>query len=67
MNRELLVCRDETFGPVIAIAMFGSESEVITAANATCYGLAAYVFSQNAHPAQIVAQVHATVTTIWQD
>jgi succinate-semialdehyde dehydrogenase/glutarate-semialdehyde dehydrogenase len=45
---DMLVCREETFGPVIAIATFADEKEVITAANSTCYGLAAYVFSENA-------------------
>ena len=45
VTRDMLVCRDETFGPVIAIATFASEEEVIATANSTCYGLAAYVFS----------------------
>jgi len=44
---DMLVCRDETFGPVIAIASFASEEEVVTAANETCYGLAAYVFTES--------------------
>ncbi len=46
VTADMLVCRDETFGPVIAIASFASEAEVVTAANETCYGLAAYVFSE---------------------
>jgi len=45
---DMLVCREETFGPVIAIATFASEAEAVAAANDTCYGLATYVFSQNA-------------------
>jgi len=44
---DMLVCRDETFGPVIAISSFASEEEVVTSANETCYGLAAYVFSES--------------------
>ena len=42
---DMLVCREETFGPVVAVAAFGDEAEVIAAGNDTEYGLAAYVFS----------------------
>jgi succinate-semialdehyde dehydrogenase/glutarate-semialdehyde dehydrogenase len=48
VTRDMLVCREETFGPVIAIATFASEAEAIAAANDTRYGLAAYAFSQDA-------------------
>ena len=34
--------REETFGPVAAIARFETEEEAIGVANATPYGLAAY-------------------------
>jgi succinate-semialdehyde dehydrogenase/glutarate-semialdehyde dehydrogenase len=36
------MAREETFGPVAAIARFESEEEAVTVANATPYGLAAY-------------------------
>jgi len=48
VTRDMLVCREETFGPVIAIATFASEAEAVATANETCYGLAAYAFSQDA-------------------
>lgn len=38
---------DEIFGPVAPICSFSDEKEVITAANATEYGLAAYVFTRD--------------------
>jgi aspartate-semialdehyde dehydrogenase len=41
------IMRAETFGPVAAVAAFDSEAEVIARANATDYGLVAYVVTQN--------------------
>jgi aspartate-semialdehyde dehydrogenase len=40
---DALIFREETFGPVAAIAPFDTEEEAITRANATEYGLVAYV------------------------
>ena len=39
---EMRMSREETFGPVAAIARFETEDEAIAIANATPYGLAAY-------------------------
>jgi succinate-semialdehyde dehydrogenase/glutarate-semialdehyde dehydrogenase len=39
---EMRMSREETFGPVAAIARFETEDEAIAVANATPYGLAAY-------------------------
>lgn len=44
---SMLIAREETFGPVAALFKFSEEKEVITLANATEYGLAAYFYSQN--------------------
>ena len=41
------VVSTEIFGPVIAILSFENEGEVLAAANATEYGLAAYVFTES--------------------
>ena len=38
---------EETFGPVIPIATFTDEDEVIKHANDTVYGLAAYIFTES--------------------
>ena len=39
---------EETFGPVVPVTRFESETEVVAAANATPYGLAAYFYSRDA-------------------
>ncbi len=48
---DMLVCREETFGPVVAISTFRDEEEVIEAANSTPFGLAAYLFTGDARRA----------------
>ncbi len=42
---EMLIMREETFGPVAAIQVVGSFDEAIAAANASDYGLAATVLT----------------------
>lgn len=44
---EALIMREETFGPVAAVSRFETEDEVIVRANATEYGLVAYVVTEN--------------------
>ncbi|ESX28944.1 NAD-dependent succinate-semialdehyde dehydrogenase [Mesorhizobium sp. M1148] len=44
---EALIMREETFGPVAAVTPFDSEDEVTARANATEYGLVAYVVTEN--------------------
>ncbi len=44
---EMLIYREETFGPVAAVVPFDDEDDVIAMANATDYGLAAYIYTQN--------------------
>lgn len=41
---DMLVAREETFGPVAAVLPFTSEAEVIARANATEMGLASYLY-----------------------
>lgn len=44
---DAAIMHDETFGPVAAVAVFDDEDEVIARANATQYGLVAYVVTAN--------------------
>ncbi|OEY65788.1 NAD-dependent succinate-semialdehyde dehydrogenase [Marinobacter sp. X15-166B] len=47
--------REETFGPLVPLAGFDGEEEVVRAANDTEFGLAAYVFTADAERARRVA------------
>ncbi|MCG8492504.1 MAG: NAD-dependent succinate-semialdehyde dehydrogenase [Sneathiellales bacterium] len=47
VTEEMLIYREETFGPVAPVLTFESEEEVLEKANDTNYGLAAYVYTPN--------------------
>ena len=44
---EMLIYREETFGPIAAVILFDDEDEVIKMANDTDYGLAAYLYTKD--------------------
>jgi succinate-semialdehyde dehydrogenase/glutarate-semialdehyde dehydrogenase/aspartate-semialdehyde dehydrogenase len=44
---DMLIAREETFGPVAAILPFDNEQDVLARANATEMGLAAYVYTND--------------------
>lgn len=45
---DMLICREETFGPVAPLIRFRTEEEAVAMANDTPFGLAAYVFAKDA-------------------
>jgi succinate-semialdehyde dehydrogenase/glutarate-semialdehyde dehydrogenase len=47
VSADMKVMREETFGPVAAVAKFRTEEEVIAAANDTDFGLASYFYSRD--------------------
>lgn len=47
VDRDMLVSREETFGPVCPLIRFSDDEEVVRWANDTQYGLAAYFFSRD--------------------
>jgi succinate-semialdehyde dehydrogenase/glutarate-semialdehyde dehydrogenase len=47
VTTEMSIFHEETFGPIIPLIPFSSDSDLIELANHCLYGLAAYVFSQN--------------------
>jgi succinate-semialdehyde dehydrogenase/glutarate-semialdehyde dehydrogenase len=53
---ETLFRDEETFGPVVPVFPFQTEEEVIALANASEFGLASYLFSENLNRVMRVAQ-----------
>jgi succinate-semialdehyde dehydrogenase / glutarate-semialdehyde dehydrogenase len=47
VHRDMLIAREETFGPALAVAPFDTEAEAIQLANDTPYGLAAYLHTRD--------------------
>lgn len=47
MTADMLVSREETFGPLLALYSFQTESEVVRAVNNTSMGLASCFFTKN--------------------
>ncbi len=44
---EMLIYREETFGPVAPVIFYDDETQVLDMANDTTYGLAAYIYSND--------------------
>lgn len=51
VNHEMLVMREETFGPVVGVMSFEALDEAIALANDTPYGLASYAFTNDLNEA----------------
>src|SRR5579863_2660746 len=47
VTEDMVIYRDETFGPIAPVILFDDEDEVIKMANDTVYGLAAYLYTKD--------------------
>ncbi|PKG82143.1 betaine-aldehyde dehydrogenase [Colwellia sp. 75C3] len=62
---DMTICREEIFGPVMSVLTFTDEDEVVTRANATEFGLAAGVFTQDITRAhRVIHQMQAGICWI---
>lgn len=61
---DMLIAKDEIFGPVQSILKFKSLEEVVRRSNASPYGLAAGVFTQSIDTANTLARA-LQVGTVW--
>ncbi len=55
VDASMTVCHEETFGPVISLYPFSSDSEAVELANEGNYGLSASIWSQDTHTARQMA------------
>lgn len=61
---DLAIMREETFGPVIPIAIVADEDEAVQRANASRFGLTASIWTKAARGAQIARRLRAGVVTV---
>ncbi|MBK9285829.1 MAG: aldehyde dehydrogenase [Sphingobacteriaceae bacterium] len=65
LNQNCRTNQEEIFGPVVTIQPFDTDEEAIQLANATMYGLASTVWTENLSRAhQVAAQIHAGIVWI---
>jgi betaine-aldehyde dehydrogenase len=56
VRQDMHLAQEEVFGPVLAVIPFGSEDEVVQMANATIYGLAATLWTNDIKRAHTLAR-----------
>ena len=56
VTADMMICSEETFGPIAPVMVFDDEDEAIAVANATDYGLAGYIYTRDISRAIRVAE-----------
>ena len=47
VTQDMLVSREETFGPIAPLFRLETEQEVVERANSTIFGLASYIYARD--------------------
>ena len=47
VTKDMLIYRQETFGPIAPVVIYNDGDDLLALANDTAYGLAAYVYTQD--------------------
>lgn len=63
VTEEMTLCREETFGPVLAVHRVADEDEAVTRANDSRYGLNASVWSARRGP-QVAARIRTGTVNV---
>ncbi len=65
VNNDMVIAREEIFGPVLCILPYDTEEQAIQIANDTPYGLAGYVWSKDiAHANRVGSRIRAGRVTV---
>jgi succinate-semialdehyde dehydrogenase / glutarate-semialdehyde dehydrogenase len=59
VNEDMMLCRGETFGPVVAVYRFHTDDDAIALANDTAYGLNASVWGSPRRAQNIARRIEA--------
>ena len=59
VSEDMMLCRGETFGPVVALYRFSTDEEAVRLANDTIYGLNASVWGSARRATNIAQQIEA--------
>ncbi|ENW00235.1 aldehyde dehydrogenase [Acinetobacter bereziniae] len=64
LDNAAQTCQEEIFGPVLVVIKYDDEADLITQANASCFGLAAGIWTENYRKAWQIARA-LEVGTVW--
>lgn len=64
VNHDMLVMREETFGPIMPVMPFATSEEAVQLANDTTYGLSAAVFGAEAEADALARRIDAGAISI---
>ncbi len=59
VTEDMVLCREETFGPVVSITTFSSDEDAVARANDSDYGLSASVWGSPKHARAIAEKIQA--------